>query len=495
MLFLLLIVLLITLIYYKVKQKHSHWEKLGVKHLKPTFYFGNFDRVMFRMASFNQELIRFYESFPNERYVGMYMFTTPVLIIRDPELLKSVFVKDFEHFVDHRPIVPESADPIWTKNLFTLKGAAWKEMRSTLSPTFTSSKMRLIFVLITETVQHHISYLTDNKMAKIELIDTFERFTNDVIASVAFGIKCDSINDRDNEFYAMAKKFTTIGFKETLVFIAYSLFPMICKYLGLNLSPNDARKFLYDVIVETIKIREKDGTNRPDMITLLMEEKKQREKLNEKPLGNEEIVAQAFIFLFAGFNTVANALSFCIYELSRNEQVQRRLQQEIDETLSKNGKLTYENLIKMKYIDQVISETFRLYLPALAFDRVCTKTYTIEPKSPSEKPLTLNPGDLVWAAIPGLQKDKNYFPNPEDFDPERFADGVNSYAYMPFGIGPRMCIGARLALMEIKTYIIELLSRYDVTWIHPEPAKYSKKSFELRFEGNVWVQLTPRIKK
>lgn len=128
-------------------------------------------------------------------------------------------------------------------------------------------------------------------------------------------------------------------------------------------------------------------------------------------------------------------------------------------------------------------------------DRRCTKPYTIEPKTPSEKPVHLNEGDAIWLPIYALHHDPKYFPNPDKFDPERFndenKDNINPYAYLPFGIGPRNCIGSRFALLETKAIFANLLHHFEIK-LSPKmrvPLVLNKKSFNLIPEGGFWLCL------
>lgn len=128
------------------------------------------------------------------------------------------------------------------------------------------------------------------------------------------------------------------------------------------------------------------------------------------------------------------------YELIRNPDIQKKLQEEIDEVHQRlNGKeLTYEELQKMKYLDQVVSETLRMWPPAPVVDRLCVKDYTLEY---DDKKIEIEAGRNFYLLIYGIHHDERYFPNPEKFDPERFSDEnkdkINRDAYMPFGVGPR----------------------------------------------------------
>lgn len=126
------------------------------------------------------------------RVYGMFEMRRPVWVIRDPEVIKQMTVKDFEHFLNHRSFVDESGDAIFAKNLFGMKNQRWRDMRATLSPVFTGSKMRDMFELITDVSERVMEHLVNEaKSGDLEL-DSKEmasRFTNDVIATTAFGLE------------------------------------------------------------------------------------------------------------------------------------------------------------------------------------------------------------------------------------------------------------------------------------------------------------------
>lgn len=152
------------------------------------------------------------------------------------------------------------------------------------------------------------------------------------------------------------------------------------------------------------------------------------------------------------------------------------------------GKISYEQILSLKYVDQVISETLRKYPPGFVLNRVCAKEYVIEPKNEDERPLVLDKDCVVVVPVFGIHRDPNYFPNPDKFDPDRFNDENKSKiepgTYMPFGAGPRncigniderlhcfaciailfLCLGSRFALLESKALLVHLLWRFE---IHP----------------------------
>ncbi|KAL1509787.1 hypothetical protein ABEB36_004470 [Hypothenemus hampei] len=464
-----------------------------------------------------------YDSFGKSRYGGIYFFNRPTLILKAPELIKQLTIKDFDHFTDHNIVVTAEIEPVWSNNLFALTGQKWREMRATLSGSFTSSKMKHMFEVINETAQNFSTHFIKKEETIIELDmkDTFTRFTNDVIATSAFGLKVDSLEEPNNTFYVMGKAITNNpSFFVTLKFLILMMFPKIFKHLQMTIFDKDITTFFRNTIAETINVREEKNIVRKDMINLLLEARKGK-KIEEgnaietgyatvqedsyfdkvkfkqaRDLSNDDITAQALIFFVAGFETVSTALCYGAHELAMNKDVQDKLREEIRETDKlNNGKLTYDALLKMKYMDMVFSEILRKWPPVFSIDRVCTKPYTIEPKYPDEKPVHLKVGDMLWLPMFALHRDPKYFPNPEAFNPERFSeenrDQISPYSYIPFGIGPRNCIGSRFAILESKALIYNLLLNFEIVPNKKtaNPLKHIRGLFQNAVEGGFWLSL------
>jgi len=216
-------------------------------------------------------------------------------------------------------------------------------------------------------------------------------------------------------------------------------------------------------------------------------------------ITDDDITAQAVVFFAAGFDTSSTLMSYITYELAVNPDIQQKLVQEIDSALEKcNGDITYEALLGIKYLDMVTSETLRKWTPAEFTDRVCTKTYTIEAKNPGEKTLTLDADTNCWIPIYGIHRDPQYYPNPDKFDPERFSDknksNIKPFTFMPFGVGPRSCIGSRFALLETKLIICGLLSKFQIVPVEKTqiPLLLKKGTFGMLTEKGIWLGLKPR---
>ncbi|KAB0794253.1 hypothetical protein PPYR_13873 [Photinus pyralis] len=530
MLWLLLVFGLIIAIFLFITLKQfRYWSSKGVKQSSIFQLWVDNIKIIFQLVSPAEHTVELNKRFSSERFAGSCYYFQPLLLLRAPDMIKQIAIKDFENFIDRIQFLRDDIEPLWTKSIFLLRGDEWKAMRATLSPSFTSSKMKGMFGLIKECAENFVKFYEDRRSSaeSVDVKDAFARYANDVIASAAFGVTCNSLEEPNNEFYLMGKQATDLsGFWKNISIIFVSFFPKLAKPLGLRLLPAKCDRFFRKVMKENMEDRERNGIIRPDMIHLLMEARKgklkhdegrevntgfatieesaigKEEKLQNLHLTDEIITAQALIFFFAGFDSSSTLMSFLSYELAVNPDIQKRLHREVDDTLEQcNGSVTYEALFKMKYLDMVVSETLRKWPTITAIDRLCVKPYTIVPTKDGEEPVHLEEGDLVWFPMYALHRDPKYYPEPERFDPERFSDENKSkivpYSYFPFGVGPRSCIGNRFALLETKLLFFILLSKFELTVVEKTdiPLPLCKKQFSLAASNGIWVGFHSRRKE
>jgi cytochrome P450 family 6 len=267
------------------------------------------------------------------------------------------------------------------------------------------------------------------------------------------------------------------------------------------------------MVEETVNYRERNNITRNDFMHLLiqiknkvkLEEDNDRLEQNdhgtleknssEEGLSMNSLAAQAFVFFAAGFETSSTTMTFCLYELSFHQDIQDRLREEIDVVLQKyDGKITYEGIQEMEYLDKVVSETLRKYPPGPNLSRECTKDYKIPGTD-----VVLEKGMTAFIPTLALHHDPKYYPEPERFDPERFNEEEKAkrhhYVYLPFGEGPRICIGMRFGLMQTKVGLVSLLSKYQfrVSKKTPLHIVFDPRSNALLSKGGLWLQIRKRV--
>jgi cytochrome P450 family 9 len=215
----------------------------------------------------------------------------------------------------------------------------------------------------------------------------------------------------------------------------------------------------------------------------------------------EDITAQCMIFFLAGFDTVSTAIYLMAYSLAVNQDVQRKLHEEIDELNEKlNGRMvTYEDIQSLNYLDMCLSESLRMNPPVVNLDRRCNQTTTLVNSDGTK--VELHPGDGVYFPVSCLHSDPKFYPEPEKFIPERFskenAKNIHPFAYLPFGVGPRNCIGSRFALMETKALFVSILSKFtiEVNSKTEIPLQFMPDTFQNRPKNGVWLSLKVKQKK
>ncbi|CAB3239056.1 unnamed protein product [Arctia plantaginis] len=499
-----IVVVLVALGLY-LRKVYSKLANEGVNHLPCIPFFGNFFWALIKLENFTDFLSKLSATFPDDKVVGMYETLNPVYIVNDVDVIKNITIKDFDHFVDRRDFASE-LDPTFGRSLINLKGEEWKEMRSTLSPAFTSSKIRLMVPFMVDVGEEMLKVLSkrikDSESQYIDMStkDLTTRYANDVIASCAFGLKVDS-QSADSHFYVKAKEIVKFDITRLMKMLFLRCLPSIADMLKLTLTSSETSDFFSNVVLSTIEEREKRNIIRHDMINILNEIKKgklRHEKDTDVDSGAEwkdnDLVAQAVLFLLAGFDTVSTAMTFIIHELAVNPDVQEKLVQEIKEFDQKNGgQLDFKSIQSMKYMDMVVSEGMRLHPPAPFLDRKCVKDYNFgRVNKTATKDLIIRKGAAIGLPIYIFQRNPQLFPNPEKFDPERFSDenkhNIKPFSYMPFGLGPRNCIGSRFALCEVKVMLYQLLLKIKVSPCEKTTIPLElDKGFTMTIHNGAWL--------
>lgn len=490
------IVVLVSYFIVFLRRKFTFWRSKGVLQVSAWEVLRAQDFGLLSKRHVTEAVQEAYDLSEEAKYVGWYEFASPAVLLKDPELIKLIAIKDFDHFTDHKTFDMDE-ELLFSKSLVSLKGEKWKSMRHLLSPAFTSSKMKSMYTLMSECGKNfaeHICQEAKDGDGVFDMRDAFRRCATDVIATCAYGLSVNSMKDKNNEFYLHGVESSNIGPSMILRALVVMIFPQLAKLLKIKVFSRKIESFFLDVVRTTIAARKDRGITRPDMMQLLMDsnEKEQEE------LSIEDMASQAFIFFLGGFGTTTVLMCFLAHLLAVNPDIQKKLQEEVDQVMKEtHGEPTYEAINRMKYLDAVVNETLRLYPPMAQTDRVCTKRYELPPALPGSKPIQMDPGSRIIISMFSLHRDPSYFEDPEVFDPNRFL-GDNktnvSPAYMPFGLGPRMCIGNRFVLLEAKTVIFQLLAKCDLKPCEKtqDPMVLDESQFDLTPKNGFWVKIVPR---
>ncbi|KAF0036208.1 hypothetical protein F2P81_011520 [Scophthalmus maximus] len=298
----------------------------------------------------------------------------------------------------------------------------------------------------------------------IEVKEVFGPYSMDVVTSTAFSVDIDSINHPSDPFVTNIKRMVKFNFLNPLLVLVV-LFPFLKPLFDktdVSLFPADVTDFFYKFLQMIKSDRNKnDHKNRVDFMQLMVDsqvsENNKVDNSSQKGLSDHEILSQAMFFIFAGYETSSSSLCFSAYNLATHPDIQKTLQREIDETFPDKGRPTYEALMQMEYLDMVVNESQRLYPIANRLERMTKASVEVNG-------VIIPKGTVVMIPVYTLHRDPALWPEPEAFKPERFSkenkDNMDPYAYLPFGAGPRNCIGMRFALLSMKLALVEILQNF-----------------------------------
>ncbi|XP_049285220.1 probable cytochrome P450 6a14 isoform X2 [Anopheles funestus] len=494
----LLLLLAVTLLYYYVRRRFNYWRDKGIPQLDPSIPLGNMNGVGTK-RSINDMLNEAYLRFRGQSsVVGLYFLISPVLIVTDLDLVKQVLVKDFNQFHDRGMYVNERDDPL-SGHLFSIGGERWRYLRNKLSPTFTSGKIKQMFITIREIGDEFLAsfdkYIDRDEPIDIKLL--CQCFTCDVVGSCAFGLQCNSLKNEGSKLLEIGDKVFRPGPWGMLYSMAIGIFPRLSRALRLPALPGEVSSFFRPLVRSTVEHRERNAIERPDFLNLLIQLKNKGTVEDDATEGLEkltldEVAAQAFVFFLAGFETSSTTLAFALFELAHNPDIQERVRAEVLEKLKlHDNQITYDALKEMTYLDQVINETLRMYPPVPQLIRVATQPYAVAGTN-----VTLDRDTMLMVPIYAIHHDATIYPDPKRFDPDRFAtDALHSrhtHAFLPFGDGPRNCIGMRFGLLEVKFGIVQMVSklRFTVSSRMQLPLKMCTSAAILEAEGGIWLNGT-----
>ncbi|KAL6436832.1 hypothetical protein ACFW04_004905 [Cataglyphis niger] len=376
-------------------------------------------------------------------------------------------IRDFHNFCDRHFAGSKQKDSIGMKNLFGLRNPAWKYLRTKITPTLTRGKLRQMFPLMMEIGEPMMDYLkhypTDHD--DVKLVDAQElsyKYTTDLIASIALGTKMNTFHFPNEEFSTAVYEFFH-GFKRMFALVAVFFIPELIDLIGTRVLVNSS--FVKKIFWNAIETREKTGEKRGDFIDSLLQLKYGEQNPDYKFEG-ENLLYQSGTF-FSGFESSSTCMSFTLLELAKHSKYQELARQDINRAIDKHG-LTYEAFQNMKYLDQTIAESLRLHPPVSTIDRYTRENYKIP-----NTDIVIEKGTPIFISLYGLGADPKFWNEPEEYNPDRFTENNHiTDAYIPFGIGPRMCVGKYDSVEYIVVY-----SNYSKNILSRERSKLIYKKY------------------
>ena len=389
------------------------------------------------------KLIENYGSFVNISFLNSFSLTS------DPRIIRYILQKNNKNF-KKAPFINEAIKAQVGNGILTTEGEKWLKQRRAVQPGFHKKRLEDISLTMTTVIEAYL----ENELETLES-NNMNFFVDKEMMHLAYKIVSKSLfgDQVDEKLLDQIDEIISKG-QEYTIFKIRRPFSGIRQWASGEQKRNRKRKEFSDqMVLEIIRSRmNAKDSNKEDLLQMLLDtEYEDGTKMNE-----QQVLDESMILYVAGHETTALALSWALYLLAKNPGVEEKLLREAEDVLGPNNP-TFGDLAKLPYSLQVIHETMRLYPPVWIIDRQAMEEDEFEG-------VKFKKDKAIMCLIYAMHRNPEYWPNPDRFDPERFSMENKHQkwheAYMPFGAGPRLCIGNSFAIMEMQLVLIMVLRRY-----------------------------------
>lgn len=463
-----------------LKPQRLRWQlrKQGIKGPQPSLLYGNvpqMQKIQTSMAmkasnhgefiahDYTSTLFPYFEQWRKE-YGPIYTYSTgnkQHLYVNRADLVKEMN-QSITLDLGKPSYVTKRLAPMLGNGILRSNGLIWAQHRKIVAPEFFMDKVKGMVGLMLESAQPLLTKWEDcidaqgGLMAEIKVDEDLRSLSGDVIARACFG----SSYFKGKEIFSKLRTLQKAISNQGLLF-GIPTFGSRFSPTGQPKQIRSLEREIESLIWEAIKEREQDSSPTPtvkDLMQLILEG-----AINDHFVGSDSssksfIVDNCKNIYFAGHESTAVALSWCLMLLALHPDWQAHVREETAQ-VCQGGVLDAESLSKIKMVTMVIQEALRLYPPAAFVSREALEKTQIGH-------ITVPKGVCTWTLIPTLHRDPDIWgQDANEFKPERFANGVSSackipHAYVPFGLGPRLCLGRNFALVQLKVVLTLIISKF-----------------------------------
>jgi cytochrome P450 len=385
----------------------------------------------------------------NQQFMGRKLFKQSLFVANHPDVVRHVFVENNANYERKSPMMIKALDLLLGNGLFISDGEVWKTQRKIQTPLFTASHVALYSEIMVDTTLElceRWAKIPDN--TTIFVLSEMAKLTAEIICRALFGQNLGAGKAEE-----VVNAFTE--YQEAIEQMDFSTFIGLPTWVPLpGINWKKARKCaerIHDIVDEIIA----KSKQNPESRSLLNELIKANSE-NPDHLTNTQIRNEIIVLFMAGHETTANTLAWNWYLISQVPEVERRIHEEIKHVVG-NSKVNYDHYTGLTYTRAVLDETMRLYPPVPILSRQSHEEDIIRKRR--------IPPDSIMLAVPWLlHRHKQYWKNPDQFIPERFLPGaeekINKYTYIPFSLGPRVCLGKYFGLVELAMCTATISQRF-----------------------------------
>ncbi len=402
--------------------------------------------------SLRANLRNFLENLPPTAYregfsalPGLWPLVPKSIFLTDPECIEEMLVARAEFFSRDTMTVRSLSAPVSRESLFFAEDANWKWQRRAVAPAFRHDNLLAMVPTFSRCASAQAAtWRNSPDTAPIDAIDAMSRTTFAVIQRTALG-EAASV-DREKFLKQLRLALASVPWRRT---IALFNLPDWTPHPGY-FKAHAATAYLYDETMKAVAARRATGSNQRDILGLLMSA---RDPEAGRAMSDSELSANLYFFLIAGHETSAVALGWSLWLLAKDQASQDRLREEVAQTAG-GREIGLGEVEQLAFTRQVIQESMRLFPPAAMIGRQPREDTTLGPYRVSKR-------ELIYVAIWCLHRHEKLWEEPNAFDPDRFAPEKvktrHRCAYLPFGAGPRICIGMGFAMLEMTAILASLI--------------------------------------
>lgn len=424
-------------------------------------------RFIFQPAEFVQSL--------RDKYGDVVRFHSAVgkgIALMDPALVKEVFAASPDKF-EALPMV----DPLFgPEAVITASGERHKKLRKLLNPRFHGAQVKGFLTVMQRAIREHVQRLlqsaSDGKI--VATTDFSQAMALDVIIETVFGEAEDLNRDEAREVL----RNMVHAFHPSILAGGIFQKPWFPPWRRL-LRARSAFDSWANGLIRARRARGED-TLGSDVLGVILAARYD----DGSAMTESEVRDQLITLLLAGHETSATALAWCVYYLARSPEVLAQLRRELEKL---GPEPSPESLVRLPYLDAIISETLRIEPIVTDVLRVCREPFTVGNQ------WTVPQGEVIAIMIASIMKDARYFPEPERFRPERFLEKKYSLSeYLPFGGGARRCLGAAFAESELALAVAELALHCNIQLASNAPERTKRRNVTMGPARGVRIRVQPR---
>jgi cytochrome P450 len=397
-------------------------------------------------------------------------------MVQGAEGMKQVFLDNAANYPKSEVMI-RMLRPAVGASLFTSEGDAWRWQRRAIAPVFSARNVRALAPVMTGTAERAAARIAAEP-GPVEMVGAMLSATFDVICEVALSGR--EHFDADEYGAAITRYFLTVGRASLLDFLEVPPWvPRPGEILGRG-----AVRTMHRMVAAAIEARRAEGPSRgaDDLLDHML---KAEDPASGRRMGPNDLLHNMQFFIVAGHETTALAVAWSLYLLANAPQMQDRARAEA-QAATGGAAATADDLAAAPYIEQVLQEAMRLYPPVGLLARNVLAPDTIYDRE-------IRVRDTVFLNIYALHRHRMWWENPDAFDPDNFAPekvaARDRYLHLPFGAGPRICVGANFAMMQAQIILTTLLARFRFAPAGPDPEPIMHMT--VRPEPGVTLKATP----